>query len=149
MSICSLRCRLTCRIVAIICSTEKTLPFTYVRDDAKRRITATAEGPIATEDVVAFIEWQHAQGLWAYGVLCDLRGTKVLLSRTDLKGVVQTTKEQSERPADRGTIALVATDHETYLMACGYAALAGQANYEVQVFRSFEDAEEWLDLHVK
>jgi len=50
------------------------MPIRYERDNARRRVVVTVEGPFAVADFLAVIERQRGDGVWTYGMLCDLRG---------------------------------------------------------------------------
>jgi hypothetical protein len=107
--------------------------------DGTRLLTATATGPIASGDLVAFIrsEWPNMPP--DGGVLFDGRLASVRLSAEEVRLLV------SETARHRGLARLaIVTDHDLeYGLARMYEIQA--AEYAtVRVFRAIEEATDWL-----
>jgi hypothetical protein len=112
----------------------------YERDDARRRVVVTVQGPFAVADFLAVMERQRADGAWTYGMLSDLRGMTGEPAIDDLR---QFLSEAARTTEARGPVALLATDPVIYGRACTYAALT-RPTLTVEVFRDLDKAEEWL-----
>jgi hypothetical protein len=117
----------------------------YERDDARRRVVITFPGNYETADGLAAIERHHAEGVWSYGVLYDLRLLKGYPAVADLKAYME---RDAQRPVDeskpRGPVAIVTADPNVYAIACTYAAL-GRSTMTIEVFRDWSEAQTWLD----
>jgi hypothetical protein len=116
------------------------MPIRYERDDARRRVAVTVEGPFAVADFLAVMERQRDDGAWTYGMLSDLRGMTGEPAIDDLR---QFMSEAARTTQPRGPLAIVATDPVIYGRACTYATLA-RATLTVEVFRNLDEAEAWL-----
>src|SRR5216684_8453798 len=116
------------------------MPFRYERDDARRRVVVTVEGPFAVADFLAVMERQRGDGVWAYGMLYDLRGMTGEPAIDDLR---QFMSEAERATQPRGPIAILAPDPVIYGRACTYAALT-RATLTIEVFRDLDKAEQWL-----
>jgi hypothetical protein len=118
------------------------MPIRYERDDARRRVAITIEGPFEPVDFLAVIERWRGEDIGAYGMLYDLRGMTGEPSIADLRQFMSQAA-LTNRP--RGPLAIVAIDPVIYGRACTYATL-GRATLTVQVFRARDEAEQWLTL---
>ena len=116
------------------------MPIRYQRDDVRRRVMLTVEGPFAVADFLAVMERQRADNAGAYGMLADLRGMTGDPAIDDLR---QFLSEAARTTEPRGPVALLATDPVIYGRACTYAALT-RSTLTVEVFRDLDKAEEWL-----
>ena|ERR1700687_6091714 len=116
------------------------MPIHYERDDVRRRVVVTVQGPFAVADFLAVMERQRADGAWTYGMLSDLRGMTGEPAIDDLR---QFLSEAARTTEPRGPVALLATDPVIYGRACTYAALT-RSTLTVEVFRDLDKAEEWL-----
>src|SRR6266852_2740584 len=117
------------------------MPFRYERDDARRRVVVTVEGPFAVADFLAVMERQRDDGAWTYGMLSDLRGMTGEPAIDDLRQFLSETARTTE---PRGPLAILATDPAIYRRACTYAALGRSTTLTIGVFRDLDKAEEWL-----
>jgi hypothetical protein len=122
------------------------MPMQYQRDDLRRRVVITYPGRFAPADALAAIERHHAEGVWGYGVLYDLRQLRGLLPAiADLKAHME---RDAQRPIEssepRGPVAIVTPDPIVYDIACTYAAIGRATMMTIQVFRDRTDAETWL-----
>jgi hypothetical protein len=62
------------------------MPIEYQRDDQRRLVTLLVTEPYSIDEVVAVVDRQVAEDLWAYAMLYDLRGgAHMLLTETDLQ----------------------------------------------------------------
>jgi hypothetical protein len=115
----------------------------YERDDARRRVVVTIQGTVEPDDALAIIERQRVDDAWSYGLLYDLRHMTERLPLAELRQMLSRggASRPTERP--RGPIAVVATDPIVYGMACSYAAL-GRGTLTIEVFRDWDEAEQWL-----
>jgi hypothetical protein len=116
------------------------MPTHYERDDARRRVVITIQGPFEPTDFLAVIERWRGEAVGAYGMLYDLRGMTGEPSIADLR---QFMSEAARTTRPRGPLAIVATDPIIYGRACTYATL-GRATLTVEVFRNWDEAEHWL-----
>lgn len=116
------------------------MPVRYERDDARRRIVVTMQGPFALPDFLAVIDRQQADNAWGYGILYDLRGMTGRPVGADIRQSISQVG-QADRP--RGPVALLTTDPAMYRSACAYAAL-GRSKMTIEVFRDLDEAETWL-----
>jgi hypothetical protein len=107
------------------------MPIRYERDDARRRVVVTVQGPFSVADFLAVMERQRDEGAWTYGMLSDLRGMTGEPAIDDLR---QFLSEAARATEPRGPVALLATDPVIYRRACTYATL-GSATLTVGVFR--------------
>src|SRR6202049_3753526 len=121
------------------------MPIHYERDDARRRVVVTVEGPFAVADFLAVMERQRADGAWTYGMLSDLRGMTGEPAIDDLR---QFMSEAARTTQSRGPLAIVANDPVIYGRACTYATLA-RGTLTVEVFRNLDEAEQWLTAQAK
>jgi hypothetical protein len=120
------------------------MPIKYERDDARRRVVVTVQGPFAVADFLAVMERQRGDNAGAYGILYDLRDMTGAPSLADL-GQAMNQAAQTHRL--RGPIAILATD-PVYGGARAYAAL-GHPTLTVQVFRDRDKADEWPTAQAK
>jgi hypothetical protein len=120
----------------------------YERDDVRRRVVITFPPTYQAADAVAAIERHHAEGVWSYGVLYDLRlmrGDPILADLKAHMEVDAALPAGESRP--RGPVAIVAADPIVYSSACSYAALGRSTNITIEVFREWAEAETWLAAH--
>jgi hypothetical protein len=120
------------------------VPFDYVADHDKRRLTIIWHPPVGPEDVQAIVERQASEGAWSYGVLHDTRS----ISDTgagNTSPVLETVARLSKTHGSRGPVALVAAP-QTVGIAQAYAIRGTKATAgAIQVFWDKQEAEEWLD----
>jgi hypothetical protein len=96
------------------------MPVRYERDDARRRIVVTIQGPFALPDFLAVIGRQQVDHSWGYGILYDLRGMTGQPTAADLRQSLSLAAQPDE---PRGRVAVVTGDPAMYRRACAYAAL--------------------------
>jgi hypothetical protein len=124
------------------------MPLAYYRDDVKRCVVATVTGPFESADVIALLERQRDDGTWAYRLLLDTSGMSGRPSFDDLREFMRLEKETDSEERPRGPLAIFATDVTIYATACVYAALGGSKR-RVEVFRSRDEANQWLSAQVE
>jgi hypothetical protein len=116
------------------------MPIRYERDDARRRVVVTMQGPFALADFLEVIDRQGRDDAWTYGLFYDLRGMTGVPTIADLR---QSLSQSAQVNRPRGPIAILATDPVIYGRACTLATL-GRATLTVEVFRDPNEAEHWL-----
>ena len=121
------------------------MPIRYERDDARRRVVITIQGPFEPADFLAVIERWRGEDVGAYGMLYDLRSMTGEPSIADLRQFMSEAERTTQPP---GPVAILATDPAIYGRACTYAALV-RATLTVGVFRNVDEAEQWLTAQVK
>jgi hypothetical protein len=93
---------------------------------------------------MAIVDQQIAEGLWAYGILYDLRHTDDPTSREDAALVTAYVQAQSETHGRRGPVVLVTRAPAVLSGGLVYAYEAARRGVDIQVFWDLEEAEEWL-----
>jgi hypothetical protein len=123
------------------------MPFTYTRDDQRRRVVIAYKGTFNANDGLATVEQRLADaGTESYGVLYDLRGLIGQPTVGDLKEFMkaESLPAAGEQPVQpRGPIAFLVTEPALYEKACTYRAL-GRGKLSIEVFRDRDEADEWL-----
>lgn len=112
----------------------------YERDDARRRVVVTMEGPFAMTEFLAVMERQRCDNSWAYGILYDLSS---MTGEPTIAELRQSLIHTARTHRLRGPIAILATDPVIYDRVCSYAAL-GRSTLPVKVFRKWDEADQWL-----
>ena len=119
------------------------MTVTYDRDDVKRRVIVTLAGPFDLAATLAIVAYLAADDSWSYGILYDTHDLTGTPTMTELQMIVDRVQSMSaQRP--RGPVAVVTSDPTVYDMAQVYATrLEGKVS--VAVFRSLDEAGQWLD----
>jgi len=118
------------------------MPITYERDDLRRRIIVTLEGPLDVDEIVATIDRQASEGTWHYSRLYDARLHEAPTS-AQIRALLGHVLERTRMHGPRGPVAVV-TDHlAVYGMVRMYMSL-GENDGTVEVFRDIAEAERWL-----
>jgi len=125
------------------------MPITYQRDDERRRVVVTTIGIVGLDDLLAVVDRQAADGLWAYGMLYDSRRVTSVASQTDVRTGIKHVETLSRAHGLRGPVAFVTTVPAAFGMVRMYSTLAGQLHQAVEVFRDIGDAERWLETHTE
>ena len=129
------------------CCMKGPMPFDYERDDAQHRVVITFRGAFQASDGCAAIQRHHAEGVWTYGVLYDLRALTGHPTMADLRQFMTVdAPAPSAETRRRGPVAFVATDSDLYRNACSYAEL-GRGMVTIEVFRVRDEADRWLAAH--
>ena len=90
----------------------------YERDDTRRLIVATAEGPYKTSEFVEVIQRQRADDAWSYGLLYDLRRTTGHPAVADLRELTGSVASSGATETRRGPVAVLTSDPDLYRRAC-------------------------------
>jgi hypothetical protein len=119
--------------------------LTYVRNDARRRITVTIVGPMRLEDLTAVIERQAAEDTWRYAMLYDERAVTEALSVDATRRLVALVAQLTLAHGARGPVAIVCRAADQFGMARMYSTLAeNRANLDSNVFYELAAAAAWL-----
>ena len=122
------------------------MPITYERDDLRRRITVTLEGPFDLDELVATVDHQASEGTWHYSRLYDARLHEAPTS-AQIRALLGQVRERTRMHGPRGPVAVV-TDHlAVFGMVRMYMSL-GENDGTVEVFRDIAEAESWLTARV-
>jgi hypothetical protein len=125
------------------------MPYTYTRDDQRRRIVIALKGAFSAKEGLATVEQRRGEvGAVSYGVLYDLRGLIGQPTVGELKQFMdaEALPAAGEQPLQpRGPIAFLVTEPALYEKACTYRAL-GRGKLEIEVFRDYEEADSWLKM---
>jgi hypothetical protein len=92
------------------------------------------------------IERQRAEGTWSYGTLFDLRRVEGHPTVAELRDLMSQASVHPMAAGRPGPIALLATEAMLYTRLCTYATLT-QGKLTLEVFRSMDDADQWLATH--
>lgn len=120
-------------------------PFTYVRDDTRRRIRVTARGTLARADFIAIVDRQAVEHTWSYALVYDLRMMPAAGTRDDADAVAAHVFRYLIAEGPRGPVAAVTTSASMIAAAQVYAFIAARAGVEVQVFWDLDEADRWID----
>src|SRR5579863_8277472 len=118
------------------------MPIRYERDDTRRRVVVTMDGPFNTA-VFQSVSELHSPDTWRYGMLFDLRGMTGEPSIDELRQIMSQSAARQPGTGARGPVAILVTDPALYGRMCTYAALR-RATLTIEVFRYLDKAEEWL-----
>jgi hypothetical protein len=121
------------------------MSIAYNRDRALKRIVVGVSGEVSMDDLIAVVNRQAADDAWEYALLYDLRDAPVLhVDADDIRRLVEYVRSAGVGRAPRGPVAVVATEPAHFGLARMYSMLAEDARLEVEVFRTLEEAEQWL-----
>jgi hypothetical protein len=123
-------------------SEPERMPFSYLRDDTRRRVVVTMGGPFNTAVFQAVSEL-HSPDTWRYGMLFDLRGMTGEPSIDELRQIMSQSAARQPGTGARGPVAILAIDPVLYSRMCTYATLR-RATLTIEVFCFLDQAEEWL-----
>ena len=121
---------------------SRKMPMRYERDDTRRRVVVTMDGPFNTAVFQAVSEL-HSPDTWRYGMLFDLRGMTGEPTIDELRQIMSQSAARQPGTGARGPVAILATDPALYGRMCTYAALR-RATLTIEIFRYLDMAEEWL-----
>jgi len=119
------------------------MPFTYERDDGKRRITIEVIGEFQQAEAIEMLDRHRQDGVWSYGTLYDIRRMTGRPTIDEVKQIFSSAAQPGPGNTKRGPLAVLVTDPALYSMACAYMAL-GAATRKIEVFREPAEAERWL-----
>ena len=64
------------------------MPVNYARDDVRRLVTVSMQGPFDTRSLVDTLDRQIAEGTWAYARLYDERGVTVAPTSQQIRALL-------------------------------------------------------------
>ena len=121
----------------------------YESDDARRRVVVTIHGAFQTDDVLAVMARQRVEDTWTFGILSDLRGVAGHPTVADLWRIMRQAVPRAQGEARRGPVALLATEPILYSRLCAYTALGRSTTLTIEVFRDWDEAEQWLTAKLR
>jgi len=120
------------------------MPIVVDRDDARRRLTATATGVLTAAEVMAFVDTQRAGDLRQYALLFDARQASTRARPADAVQLAERVALDAEATGSRGPAAIVAGDGLFELATLYETYCHGAGVHVIRVFRERDDAERWL-----
>jgi hypothetical protein len=121
-----------------------TMPIQYERDDDARRIVITAIGEVTFDEVLAVLDRQVGDGAWSYSVLYDARAGVNEPPLEDVRRLVLHVGRLTTERGPRGPVALVTSNPRMFKMGRAYGDLGELTALNFQVFKTVEEAEQWL-----
>jgi hypothetical protein len=122
------------------------MPYTYVRDVVRRRVSMTFTGPLIMEEIMASMGRQVADGCWAHAVLCDARALHGAAETAEVRVLVDYQQSLSRVHGRRGPVAVVTNEPAQFGMGRMFGALIDTpGGSPFGVFTSIEAADRWLD----
>lgn len=123
----------------------RSLPYDYVRDDDKQRITVAVRAPLRPEDFRSIIDRQARERTWSYGLLYDLRALSAPLSQGAYDMLAADVFRHVAERGQRGPVAVVTPSANLIGAIQLYAFVLERAGVTLQVFWDVVEAEQWLD----
>ncbi len=121
------------------------MPLTYRRDDSRRMVTVTAVGEITLTEAIEMLDRRVMDGTWWYSLLYDGRQRTGTMDAQEVRILVELTRSLSSRHGLSGPMALVRDDAGGYSTGRAFGTLTEDLSPRVAVFRTMEEAEQWLD----
>jgi hypothetical protein len=121
------------------------MPLTYRRDDGRRLVTVTAVGEITLTEAIEMLDRRVMDGTWSYSLLYDGRQRTGTMDAQEVRILVELTRSLSNRHGPSGPMALVRDDAAGYSAGRAFGSLTEDLSPRVAVFRTMEEAEQWLD----
>lgn len=121
------------------------MPLTYRRDDVRRMVTVTAVGEITLTEAIEMLDRRVMDGTWSYSLLYDGRQRSGTMDAQEVRILVELTRSLSNRHGLSGPMALVRDDAGGYSAGRAFGSLTEDLSPRVAVFRTIEEAEQWLD----
>ena len=128
---------------------QRNAGFDYVRDDRRRRIRVTVLATMTRKDWLAIIDRQASEGTWSYGLLYDFRQMMEPVSREDTEAAAARVRQHALSKGPRGPLAVVAERPDVLSRSEGYGFLHKRSGIRLEVFWGIEEAERWLDAHLR
>jgi hypothetical protein len=114
-------------------------PFSYQIDAHLARLTAIAKGTVTADDLTEHLHYRESNGVMEYDQLIDLRQAKMTIEVHETDELAHSVQFNS----NLGRTAIVVADLLSFGMARVYASLSCP-EYTANVFRSLDEATEWL-----
>jgi hypothetical protein len=121
------------------------MPLTYRRDDGRRMVTVTAVGEITLTEAIEMLDRRVIDGTWSYSLLYDGRQRTGTMDAQEVRILVELTRSLSNRHGPSGPMALVRDDADGHSVGRMFGSLSEDVHPRVAVFRTIEEAEQWLD----
>ena len=122
------------------------MPYTYRRDDARRRLTITITGPLKIEEILESMDQQAADGRWNHAVLYNALARRGAAKTEGIRALVDHALSLSRAHGTRGPVAVVTNEPAQFGMGRVYGALIDTpGGSPFGVFMTVESAEKWLD----
>ncbi len=117
----------------------------FARDDARQRITVIESGKVSMLDVLSIIERHYGEATSRYALLADFRGASTTLTSPDIRSMAN--RMANLGAAERGPVAVVATDPALFAVAHLYEQLTENVGVRFRAFHDIAAAEAWLEQH--
>src|SRR5512135_1689224 len=113
------------------------MPFTYTRDNVRRRITVTWSGTFSRTEIIDMMNRLCADGTWPFAVLNDARGLAGAAEQDDVRALVAHAVSLRREHGKRGPMATVTTDPAQFGTGRMYEALTQlrDDSFEIGMFR--------------
>ena len=115
----------------------------YERDDDRRLVTVTVDGPFDLNGILETLDRQAAEGTWQYARLYDDRHVSVPPTSEQTRSLLEAVRRRIREHGPRGPVAVVTDQPANYGMVRMYMTLADEEQF-VAVFRDPGDAGRWL-----
>jgi hypothetical protein len=125
------------------------MPIRYERNDSRRRMVVTMKGAFQTDDVLAIMARQRVEKTWTYGILFDLRELIGQPTFAELGQIMSQAAACRQGEGPHGPVAFLATEPALYDRLCTYAALGRSTRLTIEVFRNWDEAQQWLTVKLK
>jgi hypothetical protein len=118
--------------------------ITYFVDHARRRISARGEGPLSFEAICAYTDAGRRARVAGYDEIFDATAAVPDVTAEQVRQLVVRV-HQTAPLRTWGATAIVATQPFVFGLARMYGILCEAVGAHVEVFRTFAEAERWLD----
>ena len=115
--------------------------MSYHRDDGRRRVTVITTGTVTSEEILAMVDRQAAEGTWAYAMLYDACRVTSVATASEVRAMAHHVQMLERLHGLRGPVAVLTYQDAIYSMARMYSTVSHQ---RVAIFRDPSDAERWL-----
>jgi hypothetical protein len=120
------------------------MPYTFVRDDLRRRLTVTTSGALTLAEMLSVVERQASEGVWTFGVLYVAEDVTTFPQPEEMRALVARVETLAATLGPRGPIAIVDPREAGFGMWRLYSFLADDIRVTVHVFRDLPSADTWL-----
>ena len=121
------------------------MSYAYLRDDVRRRLTLTFTGPLDVAEIVASMDRQAADGLWAYAVLVDARDRLGAGTAAEIQRLADHQRRLTREHGARGPVAVVTNEPAQFGMGRMFGTFVEMDGAAFGAFREITAAERWLD----
>ena len=120
------------------------MPIGFERNDDRRRITLTATGTVTRDEALAVIDRQVAEGVWAYGIVFDIRSADALPKPSELFEILDYVRRSVREYGPRGALAIVAEPSQSHQGVRTYVSLSDPSR-QFATFTDVHEAVRWLE----